>query len=77
MLPLAAIATTLAALATPFVGMAVLATLMAFLPEQTPLPILFPVAFLFGLTASGWNGVFVAEVTRLANSRSLVAQAPA
>jgi MFS family permease len=31
-----------------------------------PTPLLFVTAFLCGLTASGWNGVFLAEVARLA-----------
>ena len=31
-----------------------------------PLPLVATVALLFGLTASGWNGVFLAEVARLA-----------
>lgn len=55
-----------ALLAALAVGMAVSATIVALLPEKTPLPILFPVAFLFGLTASGWNGVFLAEIARIA-----------
>jgi MFS family permease len=29
-------------------------------------PVLLPLAFIFGVTASGWNGVFLAEVARLA-----------
>lgn len=46
-------------------GMALFAALIAFLPAQTPLPLLFPVAFAFGLTASGWNGIFLAEIAGL------------
>ena len=31
-----------------------------------PLPLVVTAVFAFGLTASGWNGVFLAEVARLA-----------
>ncbi len=48
------------------VGMAVTAAAIALLGSALPISVLFPAAFLFGLTASGWNGVFLAEVARLA-----------
>ena len=35
-------------------------------PASTAWPLLLALAFVFGLTASGWNGVFLAEVARLA-----------
>jgi hypothetical protein len=31
-----------------------------------PATALYVVAFLFGLTASGWNGIFLAEIARIA-----------
>ena len=39
---------------------------VAALPLEPPLWVLLPLAFLFGLTASGWNGIFLAEVARTA-----------
>lgn len=48
------------------IGMAVLACLAAALPVGTSFAVLACVGFLFGLTASGWNGVFLAEVARIA-----------
>ena len=47
-------------------GMTLLAMAIAVLPAGTGLVILFPLAFLFGLTASGWNGIFLAEIAALA-----------
>ena len=47
-------------------GMAAAAATMALLPAGAPFGLLMAVAFLFGLTASGWNGVFLAEVARVA-----------
>ena len=47
-------------------GMSVAAASMALLGPHLPFAGLAVVAFLFGLTASGWNGVFLAEVARLA-----------
>jgi MFS family permease len=42
------------------------AAAMALMGPASPWPLLLAVAFCFGLTASGWNGVFLAEVARLA-----------
>ena len=47
-------------------GMAAAATGAAMLPAGTPFGWVAALAFLFGLTASGWNGVFLAEVARIA-----------
>jgi MFS family permease len=47
-------------------GMASMAFAMALLPVGTPWPVLAALAFLLGLTASGWNGVFLSEVARIA-----------
>lgn len=47
-------------------GMAATACLAATLPVDISRPALAATAFLFGLTASGWNGVFLAEVARIA-----------
>jgi MFS family permease len=47
-------------------GMSIFAATMASMSAATPRPLLLVVAFLFGITASGWNGVFLAEVARLA-----------
>lgn len=41
------------------------ALLLAFAQPAWPLPILAFIALLLGLTASGWNGVFLAEVAKL------------
>lgn len=46
------------------VAMSILAVTVGALPRATPSPLLFVLAFLFGLTASGWNGVFLAEIAR-------------
>ena len=40
--------------------------LVALAGASLPFPALAATTFLFGLTASGWNGVFLAEVARLA-----------
>ncbi len=45
--------------------MAAMAAAAAALPAETPVAPLAALAFLFGLTASGWNGVFLAEVARI------------
>ncbi len=47
-------------------AMSVCAVLLALTRPDWPLPVMGLVAFLLGLTASGWNGVFLAEVARLA-----------
>jgi len=47
-------------------GMALAATATALAGPWLPMPLLAGLALLFGLTASGWNGVFLAEVARLA-----------
>ncbi len=48
------------------VGMSVAAAGIAMMDQTMPFIVVASVAFLFGLTASGWNGVFLAEVARLA-----------
>ena len=50
------------------VGMSVAAASIALMDQTMPFLVFASVAFLFGLTASGWNGVFLAEVARLAPS---------
>lgn len=45
---------------------AVAATVMALFSPAWPLPALMAVAILFGATAIGWNGVYLAEFARLA-----------
>jgi Na+/melibiose symporter-like transporter len=47
-------------------AMAAAAAAMALIGPSLPLAALFALAFAFGVTASGWNGVFLAEVARLA-----------
>ena len=47
-------------------GMSVCAVTMAFATPHWPWPVLLIVAFVFGVTASGWNGIFLAEVAHLA-----------
>lgn len=47
-------------------AMSLLAFVMALAEPDWPWPVLLAVAFFFGLTASGWNGVALAEVARLA-----------
>jgi hypothetical protein len=47
-------------------GMSACAFLIAMANPTWAWPILLIVAFFFGVTASGWNGVFLAEVARLA-----------
>jgi len=46
-------------------GMAVAAAFIGVAGASLPFPLLLAATFLFGLTASGWNGVFLAEVARL------------
>jgi MFS family permease len=48
------------------VGMGLCALALARLPVQPPFALAATVVFLLGLTASGWNGVFLAEVARIA-----------
>ena len=47
-------------------GMSAAAAIMGLAGPHLAYPVLVVAAFLFGLTASGWNGVFLAEVARLA-----------
>ncbi|MBF5095760.1 MFS transporter [Azospirillum sp. INR13] len=47
-------------------GMAAASALVALAGASLPFPALAAATFLFGLTASGWNGIFLAEVARLA-----------
>ncbi len=47
-------------------GMSACAFLIAMANSTWAWPVLLVVAFGFGVTASGWNGVFLAEVARLA-----------
>lgn len=47
-------------------AMAMCAASLACLPTHVALPLLVALTFTFGLTASGWNGVFLSEVARLA-----------
>jgi MFS family permease len=47
-------------------GMSFCAAVMAIAAPGWSWPLLLVVAFLFGVTASGWNGVFLSEVARLA-----------
>ena len=47
-------------------AMAGAAGVVATLPLEPPVTLLLPLAFLFGLTASGWNGIFLAELARVA-----------
>ena len=46
--------------------MSLCAAVMALAGPTWSWPLLLGVAFAFGVTASGWNGVFLAEVARLA-----------
>jgi MFS family permease len=46
-------------------GMSACALLMGFADASWPWPVLLLLAVVFGITASGWNGVFLAEVARL------------
>jgi MFS family permease len=47
-------------------GMSFCAAVMALAGPTWSWPLLLGIAFAFGVTASGWNGVFLAEVARLA-----------
>ena len=47
-------------------AMSLCAAVMALAQPAWSWPLLLAVAFAFGVTASGWNGVFLAEVARLA-----------
>ncbi len=53
-------------LATLSVAMALAALATATIQAQWPYLLVLTVSFLFGLTAIGWNGVYLAEVARLA-----------
>ena len=44
----------------------VAAVATAFLSDSMPLVVVFGILFLFGMSAVGWNGVFMAEIGRLA-----------
>ncbi|MCG5241419.1 MFS transporter, partial [Azospirillum doebereinerae] len=46
-------------------GMAAAAAFIGLAGASLPFPLLLCATFLLGLTASGWNGVFLAEVARL------------
>ncbi|MBP2231115.1 MFS family permease [Azospirillum agricola] len=46
-------------------GMAAAAAFIGLAGASLPFPLLLVATFLLGLTASGWNGVFLAEVARL------------
>lgn len=48
------------------VAMSVAAVATASFTSTWPLALLYAVSFVFGLTASGWNGIFLAEVARAA-----------
>lgn len=48
------------------VGMGISALATIFANPSWPLPLLFAFAAVFGATAVGWNGVFLAEVARIA-----------
>jgi MFS family permease len=61
-----ALATPRAVLAGLGLGMAAAFFVVAITGKSLPTPLLFAAAFFCGLTASGWNGVFLAEVARLA-----------
>ena len=50
------------------VGMGLAAGCALFASPTWPLPLLFAFAMAFGATAVGWNGVFLAEIARLAPS---------
>ena len=52
-------------LATQLISIAA-AVATAMLVPGTPVAVIFGVLFLFGMSAVGWNGVFMAEVARLA-----------
>lgn len=45
-------------------GMSVCAALLGAFGTRLPEPLLWPLLVAFGLTASGWNGIFLAEVAR-------------
>ncbi|MGC2780886.1 MAG: MFS transporter [Bradyrhizobium sp.] len=47
-------------------GMAICAVLLGAWGNLLSTPILILLTFVFGLTASGWNGVFIAEIANLA-----------
>jgi MFS family permease len=47
------------------IAMALAAVLVGAWGATLPLALLLPLAFAFGLTASGWNGVFLAEIAEL------------
>lgn len=45
-------------------GMSLCAALLGLVGTRLPEPLLWPLLVAFGLTASGWNGIFLAEVAR-------------
>lgn len=45
-------------------GMSLCAALLGAFGTRLPEPLLWPLLAVFGLTASGWNGIFLAEVAR-------------
>jgi MFS family permease len=47
-------------------GMSIAATLTAAFTATWPLAAIFVVSFLYGITATGWNGVYLSEVARIA-----------
>jgi Na+/melibiose symporter-like transporter len=47
-------------------GMSICAAVMALAAPGWPWAVLLVLSFLFGVTASGWNGVFLSELARLA-----------
>lgn len=51
------------------VGMAICALLLGLWGPLLSRPLLIGLTFMFGLTASGWNGVFIAEIANLAEPR--------
>lgn len=56
------------------ITMSVVSLAVAMAQPGWPWPVLFAGAFVFGLSASGWNGIFLAEVARLAPT-GLIAEA--
>jgi MFS family permease len=47
-------------------GMSLAAVLTALFGTNWPLAAIFAVSFLYGLTATGWNGIYLSEVARIA-----------
>jgi MFS family permease len=48
------------------IGMSLAAVLTAVFTESWPLVAIFVVSFTYGLTATGWNGIYLSEVARIA-----------